>query len=562
VDQEFLPIFVDEGLDVLAVWEATCIDLEKDPTPALVEALFRAAHNLKGSSRSVGLVEFGHVVHRIEDVINRLRDNSLRCDANLVGFFLECQAFLRNWLQAIREQPDHLPDSTRILQQCASYVEAGVHPQPEQASSKEVATPPVHPQNGTKSDPPANPTRSERTAARADETIRISAAKLDHLLQLIGELSIHQAIISHALAGGHLQQSASLNSIHLSAKITREAQSHALGLRMQPLKGLFQRLERAARDVARNEKKSLDIQILGADVELDKSVIEHMTDPLVHLIRNAVDHGVEDSEARAKAGKAATACVTLRAVQDSGGVEISVQDDGRGLNPTKILEKARERGLIAADLTPPVESIYQMIFLPGFSTAEKVTDVSGRGVGMDVVRRTVDGLGGAIRIASEVGRGTTITITMPTSLSIIDALVVEIGKVTYAAPLGGLDEIIDLRSFPVVSSLHGRETVCLRGKILPYAPLQRFLTSRLHGDAQQETPRTALVARLEGKVVVLGVDRVIRQQQVVVRPLSKHLAKVPGFSGGTILPDGEPGLIIDIAAAIRHTVHPDVERAA
>ena len=552
VDLEFLGIFIDEGIDILTTWEATCIEIEKHPSPDLIEALFRAAHNLKGSSRSVGLIEFGHVVHRIEDVINKMRDGDLLPDASVVGFLLQCQAFLRDWLADVRSNPEFVPHNEHILEHCKAFVESdnatlGTAPRISPADATSTAVQPGSKAGAGKAEKPA----TSAATPRADETIRISAQKLDFLLQLIGELSIHQAIIWHARQTGNLEQKAALNSIHLSAKITREAQAQALNLRMQPLAGLFQRLERTARDVARNQDKAMQVEVEGAQVELDKTVIEHMTDPLVHVLRNAVDHGVETRIERGKTSKDAVAKVSLIATQETSGVEISVQDDGRGLDPARILAKARQRGLVAEDAILSDEQVFQLIFLPGFSTAEQVTDVSGRGVGMDVVRKTVDKLGGTIRIRSQLGKGTTITIAMPTSLSIIDALVVDIGGTSYAVPMSHLEEIIDLSAYPMNRTVDGGRSITLRGRVLPYEPLARFLVTAAAVDVAAAPARSALVARLDGASVILGIDRVIRQQQVVVRPLSRHLSKIPGFGGGTILPDGEPGLIIDIASAIR-----------
>jgi two-component system chemotaxis sensor kinase CheA len=380
------------------------------------------------------------------------------------------------------------------------------------SSQKEEEKAPPEPQNSSSSRRKAEPS--------AGSTIRIAASKIDELIQLIGELSINQSILYQGRKEGTLQSDICKNAINQSNKITKELHTKVLTLNMQPVQSLFQRLERVARDVARSQGKQIDIVLEGAQVELEKTVLERITDPLIHILRNAVDHGVENSEERAKTDKPEVATITLSASHDVGGVCIKISEDGKGLNTEKICEKGLERGIIPPHANWTPDEINQIIFLPGFSTAEKVTDVSGRGVGMDVVTTAIEALRGSIQLKSVQGKGTTFTIMLPTTMSIIDALVVTIDKVAYAVPTFELSEIIDLSTQKIdVTGTDGR-MLSLRGAVVPVESLDHYLPA-LEGLKQNtaDTPvdnetsgEPALIVRNGEKSVAFEVDSILGQQ--------------------------------------------------
>ncbi len=388
---------------------------------------------------------------------------------------------------------------------------------------------------------------------KADETIRVALRKLDSVIRLIGELSIQHSIICNAKASETLSDKASMEAIDLAHKVIQDLQSETMSLRMQPLDGLFQRMERVCRDVARQLSKPIKVVLKGIDVELDKIVIEQIKDPLVHILRNAVDHGIEGKEARIARGKPETASVTIEAQATASHVTISISDDGGGLNEAKILQKARENGLVPSHITPTPEQIHHLIFAPGFSTAEKVTDVSGRGVGMDVVKRSVDELKGSIQIKSRSGLGTQFLIALPSTLSIIDAIVIDLHDRLYSVPVQDIEEVVDMSTTPMETTTQKGRVINLRGKVLPVEKLSTYLPECAPRDpnSRKRGPGIALITKHESTTVAFEVDRVLGQQSIVVRQLEEKLAKVPGFSGGTILANGEPSMIIQMPQIIQ-----------
>lgn len=598
IDQEILGLLLDEASEAMQEWEQSCLLLEKDPSQSNLDALFRVAHNVKGASRSVGLMDLGSFVHKAEDLINLLKNDPSLVNSERIGVLLDSQSLLNDWIETLREDASYIPDTSKLeasIMKAIEAIQAGGASAPaledEVSAVKENVSPaPADDQSDrfpsveeiqaqlamessnekkaseevlqvVKEEPkPAAPApkakkaveKKRDSASRPDKTIRVSAAKLDELMQLIGELSIHQSIVTHSKQRGELETEVCGNAIYLSNKITKDLQNLTLSLRMQPVAGLFQRLERVGRDVAKAQEKDINFNLEGTEVSLDKTVIERVTDPLIHVIRNAVDHGVEDNDQRADKGKAS---ITIAAHQDAGGVVITVKDDGKGIDPEVIFSKAVQKGLISADADLTKREINGLILLPGFSTREVVTDISGRGVGMDVVKQAVDELGGTIEIDSELGKGTGFRITLPTNLSIIDALVVKIGRSNYAVPMKELVEIIDLTEHKLENSGSEGKMINLREVIVPVENLVEYLPAileeddfnkvNLENDSNAGTP--ALVVQDGAHQLAFEVDHILGQQQIVVRPLSEQLASLPGYSGGTILGNGEPGMIVNLS---------------
>lgn len=596
IDQEILGLLLDEASEAMQEWEQSCLLLEKDASQQNLDALFRVAHNVKGASRSVGLMDLGGFVHKAEDLITLLKNDASLVNSERIGILLESQSLLNDWIETLREDSSYNPDTSdlesKILLainqiQAEGGVSAPSHEEPAAgalpdvtdvmadlaASAAQETAPVAEAEPGpVKEEPPVQEAKPEpvaevkapapkkkkkaamakETASRPDKTIRVSAAKLDELMQLIGELSIHQSIVSHSKQRGELNTEVSGNAIYLSNKITKDLQNLTLSLRMQPVAGLFQRLERVGRDVAKAQEKDINFDLEGTEVSLDKTVIERVTDPLIHVIRNAVDHGVEDTGDRGDKGKAT---VLIGAHQDAGGVIITVKDDGKGMDPAVIFQKAVSKGLVSEDAELPPHEIYQLVLLPGFSTKEVVTDISGRGVGMDVVKQAVDELGGTIDIDSNLGSGTTFRITLPTNLSIIDALVVKIGRSNYAVPMKELVEIIDLTEHTIEQSGKDGQMINLRDIIVPVENLVEYLPAVDGEDAftggdgadKGDAGTPALVVADGVHQLAFQVDNILGQQQIVVRPLSEQLAGLPGYAGGTILGNGEPGMIINLS---------------
>ena len=380
--------------------------------------------------------------------------------------------------------------------------------------------------------------RQERKQQDAVSSIRVSAAKLDQLVDLVGELVIAQARLSQTVGGLENQE---LNSISEEIeRLSDELRDSTLGIRMLPIGSTFSRFRRVVRDLSSDLGKEIELETEGADTELDKTVIERLGDPLVHLLRNAIDHGIEAPGERERAGKPRQGKVTLSAMHSGGNVLICITDDGQGMDLDRLRQKAVERGIISdgADLSD--KEVTNLIFAPGFSTASKVTDVSGRGVGMDVVRSNIESLRGSVEIESQPGQGCTVRVKLPLTLAIIDGLQVQVGEDFFVLPLHVVEECIE-RKREETDESRGQEFVQLRGEIVPFVRLRQwFMSNGVRPDIEQ-----IVVVSAEGKRIGLVVDEVIGQFQTVIKSLSKVYRDVEGISGATIRGDGSMALIID-----------------
>jgi two-component system chemotaxis sensor kinase CheA len=586
IDRDFLQIFIVEAVEILDSFEASCIRLEKNPDSSVLNELFRAAHNLKGSARSVGLAQFGAFVHLVEDLITQMKAGKVAKDHDAVGLLLDCQGILVVWVEALHKNPNFEPVLTSIKARLEQLLGTGEETSPSesgfglfdepQASSvsllsesepvedseeptllEAVATEAVTDPSATTISHQSQPQVVNRAVEQAshDDTIRVSLKRLDSLMRLIGELSIQHSIIANAIDNKRLESPSFLEAIALAKKVIQDLQAESMTLRMQPLGSLFQRLERVALDVARQQGKKIEVVLKGSDVELDKTVLEHMKDPLVHIIRNAVDHGIEgieDAEQRKKFGKAPVARLVIEGIQTASHVSIRVTDDGRGLDRQKIRQKAIEKGLLDKSVEPDESEILRYIFLPGFSTAAKVTDVSGRGVGMDVVKKAVEELNGEIDIQSSAGQGTTFVIQLPSTLSILDAIVVALADERYAIPVRDVEEVVDLSSLQLETTAQKGRVINLRGRVLPVELLSDYLPVKSQRPLPSAaTGSVALITTVNRSTVAFEVDAIDGQQSIVVRKLDGGMERVPGLSGGTILANGEPSMILHLPHLVK-----------
>ncbi len=369
-------------------------------------------------------------------------------------------------------------------------------------------------------------------------SIRIDADRLDQLIDLVGELIIAGA--SADLLARQLDHSELREATSRMADLVQDVRDTALQLRMVKIGATFSRFQRVVHDVARELDKDIGLQISGEDTELDKTVIEKIGDPLLHLVRNAMDHGIESAEMRLARGKPARGLVRLNAFHDSGSIVIEVSDDGGGLRRDRILAKAVERGLVDADARLSDQEVFQLIFEPGFSTAEQVTNLSGRGVGMDVVKRNITALRGTVGISSQEGVGTTVSVRLPLTLAIIDGFLINVGGATFVVPLDMIEECIELRAEA------GHDVSNLRGQVLPLIRLRDVLEI----DAAPPRRESVVVVRSNGQQAGLVVDALLGEFQTVIKPLSRVFSHVRCISGSTILGSGEVALILDVVALL------------
>jgi two-component system chemotaxis sensor kinase CheA len=419
-------------------------------------------------------------------------------------------------------------------------VEPMATPEPEQAV--EPAPPPAAPKPPKRSEAPPQPAAGGKAAAEnaGSSSLRVAAERLDELMDRVGELVIAQARLTQIAASS---SDGNLKTIAEELeRLSSGLRDTTMGIRMVPIGSLFGRFRRLVHDLSRELGKEIEFITTGEETELDKTMIDRLADPLVHLIRNAVDHGLEGSEARLAAGKPAKGTVRLSAVYAGAEVAISVSDDGAGLDADRIRAKAEEAGLLAPDAKIGEQELYQMIFAPGFSTAKEVTSLSGRGVGMDVVKRTIDGLRGSIDLSTNPGQGTTATLRLPLTLAIIDGMLVRVGNGRYTIPLSAVEECVELPETANQTS-SGRNFLDIRGSLVPFIRLRDLFNSPIPADAHQ---KVVIVSSGEGRVGLV-VDQIIGNNQTVIKQLSKLHSGIKSFSGATILGDGTVALILDTA---------------
>ncbi len=598
-DDEMTELFCAESQDLLQEVEQGVLALERNPADtASIDVVFRVFHTFKGNAGVLKLVVLQRLTHELESVLDAARRGKLVLGRDAIDLILSGADVLRRYVGEVLAQlsghdrgrsiplpiPELIARVQRLLSDrspapVAAAQQAAVVPSPSPAPSPAAATPappppapaPIIPTaSASPSSPsaeapsavsgspaPASPPATAPApaapvaATAAPSSVRVDTIKLDGLIDLVGELVVAQSMVvqSPELAAVASQQlSRCLGQLR---GITSDLQRTAMSLRMVPIGGTFRRMARLVRDLAVELDKEIDLKLEGEETELDRTLVEELSDPLVHMIRNSADHGIEPPAARVAAGKLAAGTITLRAFHQGGFIVIKIEDDGRGLSVERIRAKAVERGLVQPDERLERAEILDLIFRPGFSTAEQITGLSGRGVGMDVVRRGIEGIRGKVEVASVEGRGTTFTLSVPLTLAIIEGLIVGVGDQRYIVPTLSVRESFRLTP-GAVTTIQGRgEVVEVRGRLTPILRLGRFL-----GAAGSEAP----AAGAEGIVVVvesgqdcrcLLVDDLLGKQEVVIKSLGDMFRGRTAFAGAAILGDGRVGLILDVNALVK-----------
>jgi len=589
-DPELVREFVMESREHLASIEGRMLVLEQNPSDAeAIHAVFRGFHTIKGLA---GFLEFQvilEVAHEVETLLDLARNDKLAITPAVVDVVLASADYLKLAISGVEasmagQAPPPLGDHQDLLSRIHGLTvpdRAEAAPPPEKPAAAAVEKPaeasPVEPpgpplEKQAAGPPPASvppPTTSHAPAPEAPpkeqrsgggpaktadaSSIRVDTTKLDYLMDMVGEMVIAQSLIHHNPALGAVQDPRLQGDLAQLARTTNEVQRTAMGMRMIPIGQLFQRTARLVRDLSRKAGKQVEQETRGEDTELDKTIAEELADPLMHMVRNAIDHGIETPEARTAAGKSPAAKVQLAAYHQGGQIVVEISDDGRGLDREKILRKARQNGLIEATAQPSESEIFHLIFEPGFSTADQITDISGRGVGMDVVRKQVQKLRGRIEIQSKPGQGTTFLIKLPLTLAIIEGLVVVVGAHRYIVPIFAVKEMFR-PTREALSSVQGRDEMAMvRGRLLPVVRLYR----RFGVEPRSQDPCEGLlvVAECEGKRFCLLVDDLVGKQEVVIKSLGESLKNIPGIAGGAILGDGRVGLILDMEGVFRGMSH-------
>lgn len=566
-----LQTFLAEAEESLARMEDRLLALEEDPeTPDAPDALaeiFRVVHTLKGNAGIFGFSSLTAMGHALEDVLDPVRAGKGAVDAELTGLMLDGLDGLRRSLaNAVAGDDRTSADDERLLGRLAETAKALRdpslrHPAAPAGPGTAPQSADPHPEQGT-----APGTASARRAADLrDRTLRVGVDRLDRLVDVAGEIGIGRGRVIQMLEDPAVSKEVVLQALREADYLHLELQELVMQLRTIPVRPSLMHHRRTVHDTAAALGKRAQLVLEGEDVELDMSVVEHLRDPLTHMIRNAVGHGIETPTEREAAGKDPVGRVTVRTLAESGSIVIQVSDDGRGLDRERILRRGRSSGLIGAGETPPAGRLDGLIFEPGFSTVESVTDLSGRGVGMDVVRRNTEALRGSVRVVSRPGRGTTFTLRMPLTLAVIDGFMVEVADETYILPLEAVVETIGVPQGLALDHRGGRDgsgVASLRGNNLGCVRLRRVLGI----DGAPASRESVVVVRHGGRELGLVVDALHGEQQTVLKPVPKLFRGLPGIAGSAILGNGRVALILDVAellalhAALPEPVDPAPER--
>ncbi|HTW65263.1 MAG TPA: chemotaxis protein CheA [Bryobacteraceae bacterium] len=561
-DPELMNDFITESREHLTAIELQLLTLDQDPSNSeAIHAIFRGFHTIKGMAGFLDLDAVRDLAHEVETLLDLARNSKLAITPAIIDCILESKDYLSAWMAELEGllqngRTPAPPEAGELLASLRALISGGpAEPAPPSALpaagtaaelltlAHELTAPPA--ESAAELSVPETPeaAKAAETQKTGVRSIKVDTAKLDYLVDMVGEMVIAQSLVRHDpdLAAG-LKPRLARNLSQLT-RITDDVQRTAMSMRMIPIGQLFQKTSRLVRDLSRKAGKQVELVLAGEETELDRNIVEELADPLMHMVRNSVDHGIEEPAERLQAGKPPMAHVTLKAGHQAGFIVIEVSDDGRGLAREKILRKAREKNLIAADAEPSENEIFALIFHPGFSTADKITDVSGRGVGMDVVRKQLQKLRGRIDVISKAGEGTTFLLKLPLTLAIIDGLVVGVGDQRYVVPLFAVREMMKPAE-EAISTIHGRQEMAMvRGSLLPLVRLHQ----RFHIRPTHENPWESLliVSESGGKQFCLMVDELIGKQEVVIKSLGDSMRHIAGVAGGAILGDGRVGLILD-----------------
>lgn len=580
LDQEEWDIingFVIESLENLDAVEVNLINLEQDPTnPESINAIFRVFHTIKGVSSFTGFARINHLAHCAENLLEKVRSNELSVDEDIIDVVLDTVDLLKRLIQGVQSGmetsspmdigldisemvkrieavQDLELDTNRPVGEILVQKKALSQQTLEQALDKQKAE---HQKKigqiliengftGSRQVSAALREQKKEVSQKTDLQVKVDTLKLDSLVDLTGELVIAQSMLRQHPYLLNARDQRLMHTLGQLNQITSSLQTMTMSLRMVPIKSTFQKMLRLVRDLAKSSDKQIQLVMTGEETEIDRNVVDELYEPMVHMIRNSVDHGLETPDEREIAGKSATGTIELKAYHKGGNIVVEITDDGRGLNRDRILEKARTKALIDDDCQLSDQEIYNLIFQPGFSTAQAVTEISGRGVGMDVVKKAIERLRGRVDIQTVDGKGSTFYISLPLTLAIIEGMLVRVGQERYVIP--ALSIIESFRPTPEQCSTveHAGEMILSRGKLIPLVRLETILGTS--SDARQPWEGLVVIVEYDGRRMGLLLDELLGKEEIVIKSMGEALKNVRGIAGGAILGDGRVGLILDIA---------------
>ncbi len=597
-DADLVKDFVTEAAEHIESVEAALLQLEGNPSDAeSINRIFRGFHTVKGMAGFLNLTPIGKLAHAAENLLDLARKGNLSLTGMNLDLVFGSIDLLKGMVEGLKGamgtgDPIALnPDMPKLLDNLKAAVEGqkGTNPPvaspadgPKQAaapaaaqsaepsaslnppieagtsetttcagSAEEMSSTPKRPAN-TENEKPAEPEESaERSGenrkiktAATDEKIKVSTSRLDNLVNMVGELVISQSMVLQEANAALAVDHSLCRKVSHQGKLVRELQELSMMMRMVPIQGVFQKMARLVRDLSQKTGKKVKFTTEGEETELDRIVVDQIGDPLVHMIRNAMDHGLESADERTAAGKDPVGHIQLRAFHQAGSIVIEIQDDGRGLNKDKILKKAVDMKVVGPDQELSDAEIYKLIFAAGLSTAAKVTEVSGRGVGMDVVKKNIEALRGKVEIATELGKGSTFTIRLPLTMAIIEGQIVRIGPVRYIIPIVNIESCLRPSKDQISTVQQRAEMVLVQGDLIPMVRLYKLFGVK--PDSEVPSEASLVVVEEDQKRGCLMVDELLGQQQVVIKSLGEGIGKVRGISGGAIMGDGKISLIVDV----------------
>lgn len=568
MDPELLAAFITESGELITKAEESLLSLENNPEDTeAVGVVFRAIHTIKGTSAFFNLALLTELSHRAESFLSRIRDKEIRYAGGYADLALRSVDMIKDILNSVKDildsKPFVKPDGyDELMTNLANPEALGISDKsalmPETVSSEESVSQPVIEEDETKADKAEEseaqmPSLKEPSKQSVESSVRVPIERLDRFIDMVGELVVaHSMVVQDEVLSSGVHYDLVKKVAHTS-KIVRELQSMSMSMRMIPLKSTFRKMARLVRDLARKTGKNISFVTDGEDTEIDRNMVDFINDPLIHMVRNAVDHGIETPEEREKTDKPPVGTIQLSAYHSAGNVVVEIRDDGKGFDRDAILSKAIERGLFYDDpeiyATISDREVYNLIFEPGFSTAKIVSDISGRGVGMDVVRKNVEALRGQIEIQSQYGYGSIFKMNLPLTLAIIDGMVVRVGHETYVAPTLSIVRSVQPNPEDITTVLKRGEMLLLQGKLIPLFRLASLF--EIQGAEQDLTKGIVMVVEDDNKQVGLIIDELIGSQQIVIKTLGEVFKNIPGISGSAIMPNGRVGLILDIGGLVR-----------
>jgi two-component system, chemotaxis family, sensor kinase CheA len=586
IDADLMAEYITESTELIQNAEEALLSLEHDPEDMeAVGRVFRAFHTVKGTSGFLELTLIAELGHHAETLLSRVRDGNIRYSGGYADLSLQALDTIKQLVVAVQaalggaplEKPDGYDALLEVLkdpeaagvseEQTAACtprlgdllvaqgkverdrVEQALTAHPDQKAGVAI----VKAQAASVADV-GQALRAQKQICSGgqpvvDSSVRVSTQRLDRLVDMVGELVIaHSMVAQDGLVVDSENHSLTKKVAHTS-KIVRELQDITMSMRMVPLKATFSKMARLARDVSRKLGKNVNFLTDGEDTEIDRNLVDIVNDPLVHMVRNAVDHGIETPAERRAAGKPEQGTVKLSAYHSAGAVVVEISDDGKGLDREVLVAKARERGLIAEGVELSEREVYNLIMEPGFSTAQVVTDVSGRGVGMDVVKKNIERLRGAIEIRSEQGAGSVFKMSLPLTLAIIDGMVIRVGPETYVLPTISIIRSVKPAETDIATVFQQGEMLRLQGDLIPLYRMSQIYGIR--AAREKLTDAIVVVVEDEDRQAGLVIDELVGRQQVVIKSLGETMKNLPGISGGAIMPDGRVGLILDVGGLLR-----------